>query len=230
MTLYLLPNLLGPVKDHHLFLPTSVDHALSQIDGLIAESEGEGRRYLKRFSTKKKPHEIPIAPLTKKTKDLDFLLDPIAKGETWGVISDCGLPCLADPGAALVLRARQRNISLETFVGPSSMTYALVLSGLPAQSFTFHGYLPKGPQEREKMLRKWDKERGTHLFIEAPYRNIHTFHSCLKSLHKETLLCVASNLTLPDQWVDTAPIFLWKKRHAPDIVKKPTIFLFSHNS
>lgn len=227
MTLLLLPNLLGPLKDHREFLPSSVDQVIASMDGLIAESEGEGRRYLKRFNTKKKPHEMPVALLSKKFKDLDFLLEPVVKGETWGVVSDCGLPCLADPGAALVLRARQLNIPVVAFTGPSSFTYALMLSGLPGQSFFFHGYLPKTPNDRIKKLREWEKLKSTtHLFIEAPYRNMHTFQACLQTLHNDTLFCVASSLTLPDEWVQTLPISLWRKQPTPTIAKKPTLFLF----
>lgn len=237
MTLFLFPNVLGPVKDHRHFLPHSVDQAVSQIDGLIAESEGEGRRYLKRFETKKKPHLIPIALMSKKMigkkiEALDFLLEPILRGETWGVVSDCGLPCLADPGAALVMRARVRGIPIRAFTGPCSITHALMLSGLPAQNFVFHGYAPKNPQERRKVLKTWEKEKGmTHLFIEAPYRNIHTFQSCLDILQDTTLLCVASDLTLENEWIEVFFIKKWKEQDFQFICnhffKKPTIFLFA---
>jgi 16S rRNA (cytidine1402-2'-O)-methyltransferase len=227
MTLYLLPNLLGPASDHHFFLPASVDQAVSTLDGLIAESESEGRRFLKRFATKKRPHEMPIALLNKSVRELDFLLEPVRKGENWGVISDCGLPCMADPGAALVMRARQLHIPVELFAGPSAISHALVLSGLSGQSFFFHGYLSKKPEERAKELRQWEKLKGTtHLFIEAPYRNEHTLKACLEKLQPDTLLCVATSLTLPDQCVETLPVFLWKKKELPCIAKKPTIFLF----
>ena len=231
MKLYLLPNVLGLVEDYRVFLPVSVEKAVSQIDGLIAESEGEGRRFLKRFQTKKKPHEMPIALLSKKNQEIDFLLEPVVQGETWGVVSDCGLPCLADPGANLVRRARQLNIPIEAFTGPSSITYALMLSGLSGQAFTFHGYVPKQVDERSHMLKQWEKVGGmTHLFIEAPYRNLHTFQACLELLQEKTLLCVASSLTLPDQWIHTDFISSWKKQDMQKISnhlsKKPTIFLF----
>jgi 16S rRNA (cytidine1402-2'-O)-methyltransferase len=233
MTLYLLPNLLGPIKEHSLFLPISVDQAVSRIDGLIAESEGEGRRFLKRFKTKKKPHEIPIALLTKRKQEIDYLLEPILKGETWGVVSDCGLPCLADPGALLVKRAQQLHLPIETFSGPSSITYALILSGLSGQSFFFHGYIAKEPKARSSELSQWEKIKGTtHLFIEAPYRNMHTLHTLLTTLHPQTQLCIASSLTLPDQWIQTLPIANWRtldpQKIHPHIHKKPTLFLF-HN-
>ncbi len=228
MTLYLLPNLLGPLPNHSLFLPESVDGAVSAIDGLIAESEGEGRRYLKRFATKKKPHEMPMALLTSKKQEIDFLLEPLLKGETWGLISDAGLPCLADPGAALVRRAHHLKIPIVAFPGPSSITHALMLSGLSGQQFTFHGYAHKEPSERAQEFRLWEKSRQmTHIFIEAPYRNSHTFAACLKELQESTWLCVASSLTLPDQWICTQQIRQWRKAPPPAIEKRPMIFLFS---
>ncbi len=228
MTLYLLPNVLGQVKDHRLFLPESVTEAMASIDGLIAESEGEGRRYLKRFALKKKPHEMPIALLTSKKQELNFLLEPLLKGETWGVVSDCGLPCLADPGAALVRRARALHIPVHAFAGPSSITHALMLSGLSGQAFTFHGYSPKEPEARAFTLRSWESVRGmTHIFIEAPYRNQHTLAACIRELHDSTLLCVATELTMPDQYIYTQSISAWRSTQLPDIAKRPTIFLFS---
>lgn len=226
MTLFLLPNTLGPVEDINGYFPSNVREVVSRIDGLIAESEGEGRRYLKRFPTKRKPHEMPIALLNKHTskQELDFLLEPVLQGEIWGVVSDAGLPCLADPGAVLVRRASQLKIPIEALVGPSSITLALMLSGLSGQQFFFHGYIPKKPDEREQALRSWEKMKGiTHVFIEAPYRNQHTLQACLKILRPETLLTAAIDLTLPDQRVETAQVGKWKEF---EIGKRPTVFLF----
>jgi len=232
MPLLLLPNLLGEGRDHTPFFPPTVDQAMTEIDGLIAESEGGGRSYLKRFKTKKKPHEIPIALLNKHTsfKDLEFLLEPVQKGETWGIVTDAGLPCLADPGSALILRAKQMNIPITAFVGPSSIFLALMQSGLSGQHFTFHGYISKGQEQREKELFHWEKNsralQETQIFIEAPYRNVHTLKSCLEVLHEKTLLCVAWDLTLPSQEIKTLPLFLWRRQELPSIEKKPAIFLF----
>jgi len=232
MPLLLLPNLLGSAAQTHLFLPASVDIAMTTLDGLIAESEGGGRSYLKRFRTKKRAHEMPIALLNPKmdAKYLDFLLEPIIEGETWGVVSDSGLPCLADPGSALVLRARQLALPLEAFVGPSSIFLSLMQSGLPGQRFVFHGYIAKEPENRKKELKAWEnsskKEQETHIFIEAPYRNLHTLASCLEVLSEKTLLSVACDLTLPTQEIKTGPLFMWKKGSLPEIAKRPAIFLF----
>lgn len=228
MTLSLLPNLLGLVDDYQLFLPKSVDLAVATIDGLFAESEGEGRRYLKHFQTKKKAHLLPIALLNKHSslKDLDFLLEPLLAGENWGLISDCGLPCLADPGAMLVQRARTLHIPIKAYVGPSSITLALIQSGLSGQAFTFHGYVAKQPIERKKELSEWEAvKKMTHIFIEAPYRNGHTLQACLETLHPTTRLCVAVNLTLKDEWIYTDSIAAWKTKNI-SLPKQPAIFLF----
>ncbi|MFI0434751.1 MAG: SAM-dependent methyltransferase [Parachlamydiaceae bacterium] len=232
-TLLLLPNLLGDYRHAEVFLPVSVFKAMQSIDGLIAESDAEGRRYLKRFETKKKAADIPIALFNEHTVDthLDFLLEPIVAGERWGLVSDAGLPCIADPGSKLVLRAIQRGIHIQAFVGPSSILFALMLSGLPGQKFFFHGYLEKSPDKRKEQIKQLahqsQKENATQLFIEAPYRNVHTLDTLLQTLPDHAWLCVAWDLTLPTQGVMTQRIAQWKKCSPPNIDKKPTIFLMN---
>lgn len=229
--LLLFPNLIGDQRHHQTFLPASVDRAVASIDGLIAESETGGRRYLGRFETKKPAHLIPIALYNEHTPDtdLDFLLEPIKKGERWGLVSDAGLPCLADPGAKLVARARQVGIQVQAFVGPSSITLALMLSGLPGQSFAFHGYLNKDNQKRQGDLLRLQKQakldHSTHIFMEAPYRNVQTLQMALDTLEDDTLLCTAWNLTLPTQGIITQSVRLWKKSPLPNIDKCNALFL-----
>lgn len=231
-TLLLLPNLLGEYRHAEVFLPSSVFKAMQTIDGLIAESEIEGRRYLKRFETKKPAIEIPIALFNEHTpdSDLDFLLEPIVAGERWGLVSDAGLPCIADPGSKLVLRAQQRGIPIQAFVGPSSILLALMLSGLPGQKFFFHGYLERDPAKRKNQIKhlvqQSSTEHATQLFMEAPYRNRHTLETILQTLPDRALLSVAWDLTLPTQGVITQSIVQWKKCSLPNLDKKPTIFLF----
>lgn len=231
--LLLLPNLLGEAKHHELFLPSSVDKAVATLDGLIAESESAGRRYLGRFATKKPAIEIPIALFNEHTRDgdIDFLLEPIRQGQRWGLISDGGLPCIADPGAKLVSRARQSGIVVQAFIGPSSILLALMASGLPGQRFYFAGYLDKEPKNRESQIRDLEKrskaDQATQIFIETPYRNKHTLESLLCTLSDETLLCVAWDLTLPTQGLVSQTVRLWKKSPLPNLEKKNAIFLFS---
>lgn len=229
--LLLLPNLLGEHKHHELFLPPSVDRAVESIDGLIAESESGGRRYLGHFRTEKPANEIPIALLNEHTKDqdLDFLLEPVTKGERWGLVSDAGVPCIADPGAKLVSRARQIGIPIQAFVGPSSIIFALMLSGLSGQQFTFHGYLDKEPSKRKQQIRQLEqdatKNHYTQIFIETPYRNMHTLQSLLEVLSDATKLCVAWDLTLPTQGILSQSVTVWKKSPLPNLDKKNAIFL-----
>lgn len=230
--LLLLPNLLGEsIRHHEIYLPDSVDKAVSTLDGLIAESESGGRRFLSRFETKKPAAQIPIALLNEHTKDdeLDFLLEPLRKGERWGVVSDCGMPCVADPGSKLVNRARQSGIIVQAFVGPSSILLSLMLSGLPGQRFCFRGYLDKDPSGRKTEILEIEKiskkEKSTQIFIEAPYRNQHTLEMLVNSLSDQTSLCVAWDLTLPTQGIVSQKVNLWKKSPLPNIDKKPAIFL-----
>lgn len=229
--LLLLPNLLGDHRHVEVFLPSSVAKAVRSIDGLIAESEAAGRRYLTQFETKKPAAEIPIALFNEHTPDdhIDFLLEPIVKGERWGLVSDAGLPCIADPGSKLVRRARQKSLVIQSFVGPSSILMALMLSGLPGQKFFFHGYLDREPEKRHTQLKHLvqmgKEEQATQIFMEAPYRNAHTLEAALKVLPNHAWLCVAWDLTMPTQGVISQSVESWKKSTLPNLEKKPAIFL-----
>lgn len=231
MTLLLLPNVLGDVKHHEVFLPASVDKAVGTIDGLIAESDSCGRRFLGRFKTKKPAMEIPIALYNEHTPDadIDFLLEPLRAGERWGLVSDGGMPCIADPGAKVVYRAKQLGIQVQGFVGPSSISLALMLSGLSGQRFSFEGYLPKSEADRKKRLTQLEKisreNKATQIFIEAPYRNKYTLDALMEVLSDDTLLCIGWDLTLPTQGILTMPVGIWKKSPLPNLEKKAAIFL-----
>ena len=230
-TLYLFPNVLGPHKDHHEFLPASIDAAVSTIDGLIAESTKGSQRFLSRFKTKKITHHMPYVLYNKNTKpeDFDFILEPLLKGETWGLVSDAGVPCLADPGSSLVMYARKKGILVKAFVGPSSIVLAHMLSGLPGQRYFFHGYLPKDKARRETLVKELEKtakkEKATQICIEAPHRSQAMLETLVQSLDKRTMLCTATNLTLSDELVVVQSIQEWRGSSLPDIHKRPTVFL-----
>ncbi len=234
--LYLFPNLLGDLESHTAHLPSSVDAAVVQIKGLIAESEKAGRRFLRRFTFEgvlppRTFRDIPILLLNEHSqeKDKKAILQEVMREGKWGLISDCGMPCLADPGADLVLMAREKGIPIEMFAGPSSLVFALVLSGLGGQRFTFHGYLPKEEgaliQELKKIERTSSQEKSTHLFIETPYRNQKLLEKMMTALNEQTWLCLASDLTLPSQWVQTHQLKHWKCSQIPDLNKHPTVFV-----
>lgn len=228
--LLLLPNLLGEGTHPDVYLPASVGRAVATLDGLIAESTSGGRRFLGHFLPPEQVRTLPIAVVDGKTDpaDLDFYLDPIIQGQRWGYVSDGGLPCLADPGALLVYRARQRGLAIQAFVGPSALFMGLMLSGLPAQRFAFHGYLPKDAGERcDRLVILETRSRSddaTQLFIEAPHRNAHLLDACLEMLAPSTLFCVAWSLTLPDQGVVCESIATWRKNTLPNLDGKQAVF------
>lgn len=229
--LLLLPNVLGDVRHHELYLPSSVGHAVETMNGLIAESESGGRRFLSRFKNAKETQELPIALLNEHTpdSDLDFLLEPIQKGERWGLVSDAGLPCIADPGSKLVARARRLGIVVQAFSGPSSIFLALMQSGLPGQRFAFHGYLEKDllklPSTIKRLEKRSKEDLATQIFMETPYRNVGLLNALLQSLSDDTILACVWELTLPEQGILSQPVALWKKSPLPALEKKRAIFL-----
>jgi len=233
MSLILLPNLLDESLSHEIFLPVSIGQAVHKLQGLFAESEKSARRYLRRFLSHEEMRKISIRLLNEHTKPNEFeeLFEPLLRQETWGILSDAGLPCLADPGAQLVALAHRHQIPVDALVGPSSIVLGLQLSGLASQKFFFHGYLPREIpllQHTLKALEKQSYEQGvTQIFIEAPYRSAKLLDLILEVLKESTCLCVALNLTTSHQRVISQKIIEWKKqKEALLIEKEPAVFLF----
>ncbi len=224
--LYLLPNLLDESLPIEPFLPVSVGAAVLQINGLIAESEKMGRRYLRRFLSHEEMAKRPLQLLNEHTSNVQELLKPMLQGEVWGLISDAGLPCVADPGAQLVWLAHQKGVAIHTFVGPSSLIMGLQLSGFSGQHFSFHGYLPKEGAQLEQKLKELEKASGTHIWIEAPYRSAKMLATLLQVLRPETKLCVAVHLTSPNERVMSRRVSQWKELSFP-LEKEPAVFLIS---
>lgn len=228
MALYLLPNLLAEEANPELFLPASVAHAVRTLDGLIAESEKGGRHYLRHFLPQFR--DLPLRLLNEHTQiaELEELIAPCVRGETWGVVSDQGLPCLADPGADLVALAHRKKVPVEVFAGPSSLIFALMLSGLSAQAFAFHGYLEREAEPLKKQIKALEErsQHSTQVCIEAPYRSQKLLETFVSLLHPNTRLCIASDLTLPTQLVLSQPIRTWKAAPLPSLKGKPTVFLW----
>lgn len=231
-SLYLLPNLLSDELLPDSFLPKRVSEVIAELDGLIVENEKVARKYLSKFKIKMAIQSMPLVVLDEHTKSNEIagLLDPLLRGEKWGLLSDAGLPCIADPGHQLVYAAHHKGIAVEALVGPCSIVLALMLSGLPAQNFSFHGYLPREPEDRKKRIASLEQEakrqERTQICIETPYRNQELLADFLAVLQPTSRLAVAWDLTMPTEQVVTAKISEWKKRALPDIRKKPAIFLF----
>jgi 16S rRNA (cytidine1402-2'-O)-methyltransferase len=228
--LYLFPNLLDDELPWEAYLPVSVGEAVRTLDGLIAESEKGARRFLRRFVTHDQMARMPLKLLNEHTKSSEFfeMLDPVAQGQRWGIVSDAGLPCLADPGAPLVLIAHQRRLKVAAFPGPSAPVMALQLSGLNGQRFAFHGYLPREIPELTKMLRllesRSQQEDATQIWIEAPYRSAKMAQIAIETLDSKTNFCIALSLTCPGQMIRTQTIAEWKISPV-SIEKQPAVFL-----
>jgi 16S rRNA (cytidine1402-2'-O)-methyltransferase len=174
--------------------------------------------------------QLPIKLLNEHTKPIELpeLIDPIVRGERWGLISDAGLPCLADPGAPLVLLAHQHHVQVIAFPGPSSMILALQLSGLNGQRFAFHGYLPREIPLLTQRLRELEKishqEDATQIWIEAPYRSAKMAEIIIETLQPSTFLCMALSITTPRQRIRTQKVIEWRKELF-SIEKEPAVFL-----
>ena len=230
-SLLLLPNVISddPLA-HKLHLPESVHEAMKTIDGLFAENAREARRYATKFELKQPIQSMPVIVMDKKAK-LHEVMQPVLNGETWGVVSDAGMPCIADPGHKLVAFAHKRNIKVHSFVGPNSLMLALMLSGLPGQVFSFQGYLPKKPDERKESIKLFEKEskknKSTQIFIETPYRNQYLLESLVESLNEQTHLAIACNLLSSKELVISKKVALWRKEPLPRTAKIPVVFLFN---
>ena len=237
-TLYLIPNSLGPGALDEV-LPASVRQTTAQLDYFIAENAKTARAFLKLVSTThplgKPLQEIEIRELNINTaaSELPALLAPWLAGRNAGLVSEAGVPAVADPGADLVRLAHQKNIPVKPLVGPSSILLALMASGLNGQSFAFQGYLPTDSGQRANRLRQLEQrsrqEKQTQIFIETPYRNEAMLEAIANHCTSSTLLTVATDLTLETETVRTQSVQIWKNEitagRFPDFKKKPTVFL-----
>jgi 16S rRNA (cytidine1402-2'-O)-methyltransferase len=157
------------------------------------------------------------------------LLKLVPPGKDCGVLSNAGCPCIADPGALLVKQAQMLNYQIIPMIGPSSIIMSLMASGFNGQNFAFQGYLPMEAQLRKQKLQFLEKlirkDQQTQIFIESPHRNHHLFQDILTWISPDIKLCVALNVTLPEEWIKTKSVVDWKTFNIIDIRKKPCIFL-----
>jgi 16S rRNA (cytidine1402-2'-O)-methyltransferase len=242
-TLYLIPNTLGPTDAApgalSFILPEQVQAITARLDYFVAENAKTARAFLKLVAVDhplaRPLQEIRIAELNVNTpKDaLAALLEPIKAGQDGGLVSEAGVPAVADPGADLVRLAHQHGITVRPLVGPSSLLLAVMASGLNGQSFAFNGYLPTDAAQRAKRIRELEQrsrvEKQTQLLIETPYRNGTMLEALANACQPGTLVCVATDLSLPSESVRTMTAAKWKSAlaagKAPDFHKKPTVFL-----
>lgn len=242
--LYLIPNTLGQTEvedDYPLahIIPAEVQAITARLDYFIAENAKTTRAFLKLIGTANtlaKPiQEIRIAELNVNTdaKSLPALLTPLLAGQDAGLISEAGVPAVADPGANLVRMAHALNIQVRPLVGPSSLLLAVMASGLSGQNFAFNGYLPIDAAARIKRIKQLEErsraEKQTQFFIETPYRNAGMLDALVANCNGNTLISVATDLTLQSEKIQTKTAAKWKAECAadkmPDFHKKPTVFL-----
>jgi 16S rRNA (cytidine1402-2'-O)-methyltransferase len=228
--LYLIPSTLGDNSELNAVLPINIQRTTIKLKIFIVEELRTARRFLKRID-----NTIDIDLLTfleynehSVKTDVSPYIAPLLKGHDVGLLSEAGLPCIADPGQEIVREAHSHGIEVYPLTGPSSIMLALIASGGNGQNFAFNGYLPVDKYARRNKIRQVEsiaKQFGqTQVFIETPYRNNQLLEAIIENCHDETLLCVAVDITLPTQNVICKPIKLWKKKKT-DINKKPAVFV-----
>ena len=227
-SIYLIPNTLGE-DNFKSVLPPDVIKIVESLDYFIVENEKTARAFIKRLLPQKQQSEIQMEILDKHTDPLDLplFLRPVEKGLNVGIISEAGVPCVADPGAEIVSIAHRKGLQVKPLVGPSSILLALMGSGFNGQQFTFRGYLPFDAGIRKRVFQAMNKDLKdgiTQIFMETPYRNNKLVEELLKVLHPETKLCIACDITLENEYIQTKTIADWA-RNLPDLHKRPTIFL-----
>lgn len=229
--LILFPVPIG-ADDIDISLPANNMELLATCRTFIVEELRSARRFLKRAGYPYPIDDTVFLELNEHTTHdaVGHYLDAIERGENIGLLSEAGLPCVADPGAMITKMAQRRGIEVVPLVGPSSLMLALMASGLNGQRFAFKGYLPVDRSERAATLRRLEehvhRSHETQLFIEAPYRNNQMLEALSTVLQADTLVCVACDLTLPTQYIRTMPAAKWKKeREKTDLHKRNTVFL-----
>lgn len=229
-TLFFIPVTLGEDNITQV-LPSDVIAITQQLDEFIVENEKVARHFLSVIKHPKPIRDLAFKSLNEHTtdKELPSLLTSLIAGKNIGLMSDAGCPGIADPGAKVAALAHSKGIRVAPLVGPSSILLSIMASGLNGQNFAFLGYLPVDRNDRIQKIREIEKQsqiaNQTQIFIETPYRNQQLLESILATCQPNTQLCIASHVSLRDEYIVTKKISDWKKSVLPDLHKKPSIFL-----
>ena len=227
--LYLIPTPLGDYAPSQV-LPAPVFEIIYELKTFVVEEVRTARRFLSAAGLKGQIEGLDFHELNEHTNpaEVDKLKALFANGNNVGLLSEAGLPAVADPGTLLVDLCHREGIEVIPLVGPSSLMLALMASGLNGQSFAFNGYLPVKPEQRKTALRNLEKKssqlRQSQIFIETPYRNDAMFSDLLQSCRPSTRICIAADITMPDEFIRTKTVAEWKKEN-PIIGKRPCVFL-----
>jgi len=229
-TLYLIPCTLGGTAAEQV-LPQHVIDIARKLQHFVVEKPKSARQFLSGLKPEAPIQSLHFSSLNEHSdpKGLAGLLTPLLAGQDVGIISEAGCPGIADPGAELVNLAHQHSIRVVPLVGPSAILLSLMASGLNGQQFAFHGYLPIDDAERKRTIMSLEAEsvqhKQTQIFIETPYRNDKMFAALLACCRPRTQLCVATDITLTEEQIQTNSIAQWKLRRAPELNKRPSMFL-----
>ncbi|MBQ8854106.1 MAG: SAM-dependent methyltransferase [Alistipes sp.] len=231
-TLYLIPCPISEDTAVADVTPAANQAIIDSLDYFIVENTRSARRFLSKSGYAKVIDEATFVELNEHTTsptEIARMIEPLKAGRSAGVISEAGVPAVADPGQAVVELCHKHNIRVVPLVGPSSILMAVMASGLSGQSFAFNGYLPIKEPERSKTIKRLESrartEHQSQLFIEAPYRNVKLLEQMLKSLNPDTRLCIACDITSKSEYIRTQTVAQWRKSTMPDIQKRPTIFI-----
>ncbi len=228
--LYLIPTTLGENEPLEV-LPLSVKKTVIDLTEFIVENEKSARRFLKKIGIRVPQDKLVLHILNKYTEadERDRFLDGLLMGRNIGLLSEAGMPAIADPGSEIVKVAHKQGFRVVPLVGPSSILLGLTASGMNGQNFAFVGYLPIDKKERKhriKQLERRSREDGqTQIFIETPYRNHKLIDDLLGNLAPATRLCLAANITMSSEFIQTHKVEDWGRLGIPDLHKIPCIFL-----
>jgi 16S rRNA (cytidine1402-2'-O)-methyltransferase len=227
--LYLIPTTLGEMNPEDV-LPETIKRVLTFIDDYIVENEKTARRFIKSVLPEKAQSTLRISLLNKHTDSTEYstMIAPCLSGMNIGLMSEAGCPGVADPGAVIVKLAHEKGIQVVPLVGPSSILLAMMASGMNGQNFAFNGYLPIDKSEKKSTLKNFEKisqdRNQSQIFIETPYRNNKLFEDLVQTLQPNTQLCIATDITLPTEYIKTMRVADWKKTKV-DLHNRPCIFI-----
>ena len=224
---YLLPMLLH--EEGFDSMPSDVLTWIQQCDAFFVENEKTARRCFKKLWKEMVIDDYTWHAIHKvENEQIHAFSQLLKQGKNIGILSEAGCAGIADPGQILVAAAQELGAIVKPYTGPSSLLLALMGSGMNGQNFHFHGYLPIDALERKKKIQALEteiKQTGvTQLFIETPYRNNQLFEAIVQNCHPNTKLCVAMELTGPDEWIKTQSVNNWKNSK-PELHKKLVVFL-----
>lgn len=226
----MLPMTIGDGEAGQMIAPAA-NEIIGKIEHFIVENIRTSRRYIRALHKNKNIDEICFYELNKHTKEEElsgFLLPAEKQAKDIGLLSEAGMPGIADPGAKIVADAHRKNIQVVPLPGPSSLLLALSASGMNGQSFAFCGYLPVKPKERAQALKAIEnrsaQENQSQIFMETPYRNNKLLDEILKKLRPNSSLCIAADISSKNEFIQTRKVTDWRKKK-PDLHKRPAIFI-----